>query len=149
MTGVVHPVHRNSLKKLIRQAEVHMSSEDLRKLEVCLNMSDIIYAGIIDGEYACCWGLVPPSMMSDKAYLWLQTTAKVEEHKFLFVRHSQRCVEKMLESYEELVGFCSPENKAAIRWIEWLGGEFKKPFAGRVDFSIRRKAPIELQQVGG
>lgn len=143
MTGIVHAVHRNSLPNLISRAQRHMSEFDLRKLELVLAISDRVYVGFIEGEYVCCWGLVPPSMMSNKAYLWLQTTPRVEEHKFLFVRHSQRCIEEMLKSYEEIVGFCLPENTSAIRWIKWLGGEFKQPAFGRVDFVIRRKAPKE------
>lgn len=143
MNVAIQSVPKVQHQLLLNLTKPKMDSVVWTKLSAVLAVSDEVYVGLIDGEYVCCWGLIPPSMMSDKAYLWLQTTPEIEEYKFLLVRHSQRCVEVMLETYEELVGFCTPENTQAIKWIEWLGGEFKPLAFGRRDFVIRRKAPKE------
>lgn len=133
-------IERANTKRVIEAAPKEvLDAIDKRKLEKCLVVSTHVYLGLVDGEYACCWGLIPPSLMGDKAYLWLHTSALVEQNKFVFVRHSQCCVEKMLEEYHELIGFCVPSNEAAIRWIQWLGGEFQPERMGRKDFVIRKK----------
>lgn len=119
-------------------SHISMTETEAKALNSCLVISSDVFVGLVDGEYACCWGLVPPTLMSDRAYLWLHTSSLVEEHKFLFVRHSQRWMEKALYLYDEIIGFCKPDNAAAIRWVEWLGGEFKRPFGTRADFVIRR-----------
>lgn len=139
MSGAIQAVDRSQIPNLVRLAEPFMDEFDLQKLGVMLTISQSVFVGLVDGQYACCWGLVPPSALSDKAYLWLQTTPLVEERKFLLVRQSQRWMEWALTEYSEIIGFCKPDNALAIRWIKWLGGEFKEPAFGRADFVIRRK----------
>lgn len=139
MTVAISVIDREALRRLIQSSpHVRMEDSEFRMLDACLVISTNVFVGLVDGQYACCWGLVPPTIMSDRAYLWLQTSSLLEEHKFLFVRHSQRWIEDALLLYEEIVGFCRPDNASAIRWIEWLGGEFKRPFGSRADFVIRR-----------
>ena len=29
------------------------------------------YAGFVDDDFICCWGLVPPTFLSNEAYLWM------------------------------------------------------------------------------
>lgn len=140
MTVAIETQDRSATRRVIEAApHVVLDPVEKRKLDGCLAVSTHVYLGLVDGEYACCWGLIPPSIMGDRAYLWLHTSALVEQNKFVFVRHSQRCVEKMLEEYQEIVGFCKPENEAAIRWIKWLGAEFIEPYGTRADFIIKRK----------
>jgi len=43
-------------------------------MEFCLLMSTIMWAGFIRGELACIWGVIPPTLMSNQAYAWLNTT---------------------------------------------------------------------------
>lgn len=96
--------------------------------------------GLIDGLVACIWGLVAPSLLSENAYLWLLTTDIVAEHKFLFVRHSQRYIEDALKFYPKLVGDCMVGDTNAKRWLEWLGAEFGPMIRGRYPFVIQAKA---------
>lgn len=138
MTAAYEACDRSMVRQLVEQSG-YLDEMEQSKLNACLTISHQVFIGLVDGKYACCWGLIPKSLMSDRAYLWLQTTPLVEERKFLFVRHSQRWVEQSLKDYGEIVGFCRPENALAIRWIEWLGGEFQRPFGIRADFVIRRR----------
>lgn len=98
----------------------------------------LIYSAYLDGVVAAAWGLIPPTLLSESAYVWLLTTPLAERHKFLLVRYSQLFVEEMLKKFPELVGDVILPNDRAIRWIKWLGGEFREPQGSRLPFIIRR-----------
>jgi hypothetical protein len=124
--------------KIVRRSPVCNNPEAVRTVTDWWEASDKVWAGMVDGEIACLWGLAPPTFLSTSAYLWLCTTNLVEEHKFLFIRYSQRYVEQMLEIYPEIIGHTATDNLQAIRWIRWLGGEYAPPLAGYRAFTIRR-----------
>lgn len=97
------------------------------------------WAGMVDDRLVCMWGLIPPTLMSDTAYLWLITTKHLHGHEFLFIRHSQRAVQSMLEEFPEIVGHTLIENRRAIQWLRWLGAEFGEPINNTAyPFTIRR-----------
>lgn len=108
-------------------------------LRACLLRSVEVRYGIVDGKVACVWGLIPPTLLSTSAWLWLDTTEIVAEHKFLFVRYSQRYVEEALKTYPKLIGDCIVGNWSGRRWLEWLGAEFSPAIGGRWPFVIRAK----------
>jgi hypothetical protein len=108
-------------------------------LDQLLIRSTVRHIGLVDGEVAAIWGLVPQSLLSNQAYLWLLTTDLAIEHRFLLVRYSQMFVEQALKHYERLVGHCEAGNYSAKRWIRWLGGEFGKADGKKVPFVIKRK----------
>jgi hypothetical protein len=127
----------------IRQVLARSSVADLPEAEKimqqCLHRSVEIRYGFIDGEIACAWGLIPPTILSSVAYLWLLTTDVVAEHKFLFIRHSQRYIEEALKEFPIIVGDAIVGNDPAIRWLKWLGAEFLQPDGQRIPFVIRAK----------
>lgn len=102
-------------------------------------VSQDLFVGNYAGEIACVWGLVPPTLLSTRAYLWLYCTPLVDEHKFLFIRQSQLAVEKMLEKYDTIVGHTTAGNELAIRWLKWLGATFSPSDGKKLDFTIRKK----------
>lgn len=97
------------------------------------------YVGMVDGLIVCVYGIVSPSLLSDRAYLWMLTTDEVDEHRFLFIRHSQRVVESVLEKYSYIIGDTSIGDKKSLRWLKWLGAEFGFPQEGTLPFTITRK----------
>jgi hypothetical protein len=103
-----------------------------------LNNSSHIWAGVDDDKILATWGVIPPTLLSDRAYLWMFHTPHLQEHIFVFVRHSQRVVQEALEFYPILVGHAVIGNTRAIRWLKWLGAEFGKPINDKVlPFEIR------------
>lgn len=104
-----------------------------------LTLSTHAWIGFVDEDVACVWGLIPPTMMSDQAYLWLHVTDKLKGHEFNLIRHSQRMIEHMLNEFPVIVGFVEVGNDKAQRWITWLGAEFDFPQGHRIPFVIRRK----------
>ena len=109
-------------------------------LDTLLIRSTVRHIGMVDGEVAAMWGLVPQSLLSNQAYLWLLTTDLAQEHKFLLVRYSQMFVESALKHYATIVGHCEAGNIPAKRWIRWLGGEFGAGDGKKVPFVIKRKS---------
>ena len=109
------------------------------KLKRWLRTSEQVWLGMVDDKVACIWGLAPGSSISNRAYLWLLTTDIVTEHKFLFVRYSQRYVEEMLKQYPVLYGEAEINNEPAKRWLKWLGARFGEPNGRFIPFEIKRK----------
>lgn len=101
--------------------------------------SSRVWLGYEGDKVLACWGLKAPSLLSDRAYLWLFTTEDLHEHVFIFVRYSQRAVADMLREYRVLWGHTLADNTRAIRWLQWLGAEFSAPIGRVMPFEIRAK----------
>lgn len=130
------PLNLKSVIKSTEFADVPGADEVLNE---CLYRSSVRYVGYVDDKPACVWGLIPRSLLSNQAYLWLLTTDIAVEHKFLLVRYSQRFVEDALKTYECLYGHVEAGNFRAKRWLKWLGAEFGKADGKKVDFKIVRR----------
>lgn len=126
-------------KRLRDRVYGHMIPADQSTMDTCLKFTRHLWAGSVDDQIACIWGLIPPTLMSSQAYLWLYTTELVNDHIFVFVRYSQRAIEEMLKEYPTIVGHCEIDNARAIRWVKWLGGTFNEPVGRGLPFMILRK----------
>jgi hypothetical protein len=113
-----------------------LGGSDYTTMSNCLMLSDLYWVGTIEGKIACIFGLAPPSLLSNSAYLWLYSTELVDGHKFIFARHSQRVMEDLLKVYPRIVGHCDPKSWRSIRWVKWLGGKFMEPDGRRIPFVI-------------
>lgn len=140
MTVSVGPIDKDEVRRLIySDGASTLSSNDIRALDHCLMMTSQMWVGSVDRVMLCAWGLIPPTLMSDQAYLWLYTTEKVQDYLFVFVRHSQRAVEAMLKEYPTIVGHASVDNERGIRWLKWLGAVFGDPQGKAIPFMIKAK----------
>lgn len=113
-----------------------LTDAQARSLDGCLGPTSNLWIGFVSGRPVCAWGLVPPTMLSDRAYLWLYASPLVDEYKFLFVRYSQRVVEDLRKHFPVIHGVCEITNPRAIRWLRWLGANFSDPTDGHVPFTI-------------
>lgn len=132
------------MKVAIRHDEVDITQlllkpEDEEALRQCIRMSAECWTGLVNGEVICTWGVVPPTLMSNQAYLWLYTTERVKDHQFVLVRHSQREIEKLLQKYDSIIGCCATDAKQSRRWLEWLGATFGFSDGKFIAFEIRKK----------
>lgn len=139
MTTVMQVPHADIRQLIQRSNYIKLSETEDRTMTHCLMLSHEVWVGMIGQEIACIWGVAPPSLMSDQAYMWLFTTKLVEEHQFAFVRHSQIEMKKLLERYSMIVGHSHVNADRSIRWLKWLGAVFGKPEGLRVPFVIRKK----------
>jgi len=101
--------------------------------------SSRVWVGYDEEKILACWGVQPPSLLSERAYLWLYTTPDLAGHEFMFIRHSQRAVADMLTEFTSLYGVTLADNHHAIRWLQWLGAEFSPIHRGVTSFEIRAK----------
>ncbi len=96
-----------------------------------------VWVGYVDGHFVCCWGLIPPSFLSDQAYIWMWAHKNLP-HQLVFIRHSQIQVKKFLSRYNSITGHCKINNVSAQRWLKWLGAKFDEPHEGTRTFIIER-----------
>lgn len=140
MTALIELADKAKTKQLIFEAKGGiLTDEESETLEQYLTFSAKLYMGSISGKLCCAWGLIPPSLLSDQAYLWLFSTDAVEEHKFIFVRNSQRAVEDMLKIWPLITGYCETGNDRSQRWLRWLGATFGHPTTKMIPFEIRKR----------
>jgi len=100
--------------------------------------SSRVWLGADDSKVMAIWGLIPPTLMSDTAYLWLFTTAHLAGHEFMFIRHSKRAIEAALQEFPTIVGHCEVTNLRAQQWLRWLGASFGDPVFNKVlPFTIK------------
>lgn len=113
-----------------------------RRMNECLKTSSVVWLGLADGKIACVWGVALPTIMSNRAYLWLWTSDIVKEHPFVFIRRAQIIVEKLLEEYEYVMGVVDvnePGSASSVRWLKLLGARFSEPTEkGLIPFRIRK-----------
>lgn len=141
MSAKIIAANKAETKRLIFESKGGiLTPEESATLEEYLMFSIYLQTGSIDGKFCCAWGLVPPTLLADKAYLWMYSTDEVEQHKFLFVRKSQIAVEEMLKHYPILVGCCETGKTRSVRWLRWLGARFFEPVDPRyLPFEIRKR----------
>lgn len=113
-----------------------LNDRDIMLFQRC-QVLGTIYSGFIDDQFVCCWGLIPPTFISNQAYLWMWNKEPME-HPFVLIRQSQIQVQEMLKYWNRIVGHCQIEARSARRWLRWLGAEFGGPSNGLIPFVIRR-----------
>lgn len=116
-----------------------LTTGDKAIFEQHLLMTTSLWTGFYNNVFVCVWGLIPPTLMSEQAYLWLYTTEAIKSHEFLFIRHSQIAVEEMLKEYPVITGITTVGLTQTIRWLRWLGATFGEPNGRALPFVIRKK----------
>lgn len=140
MTTSIAPIGKQQITELISGLHSGRLSEiEIEKFNRYVFISAKVWGGSVDGKLVCLWGLIPPTMLSEQAYLWLHVTEAAREHQFILVRRSQIELRKMLEEYPRIVGHCLAEASDSIRWLRWLGATFGEPDGVLVPFVIRAK----------
>src|SRR5215475_5872175 len=116
-----------------------LSVADKKTMNDCAKSSAEMWIGMVDGVAACVWGVTLPSLLSDRAYLWLWTNDEiVKGHPFVFIRRAQIIIKQLLEEYEAVVGVCELEKNDGVRWLKLLGAKFMEPENGLLPFIIKR-----------
>lgn len=125
-----------------------MSSIDQETMHRIMTNSSRVWLGADEDKIIASWGLVPPTLMSDVAYLWLYTTPHLQHYVFTFIRHSQRAVEEMLREFPTIVGHTRYDNHRALQWLRWLGAKYGDPQGDFLPFTIEAsqwQQPVSAQ----
>ena len=138
MSTEIHRLSHSDAWELIYPDHIScLTSIEQETMQRAMSNSSRIWVGEIDARIVAVWGLIPPTLMSDTAYLWLFTTPHFTEHTFLFIRHSQRAVQQMLAEFPTIVGHGKVGASRSLRWLRWLGAEFSAPQGQFLPFTIR------------
>lgn len=136
----VKTARRRDLEQMC--AELGLNNIDTEQMHRWFYNSNEVWAGFYQDQLACLYGVLSPSLFSETAYLWLTTNELVKDHPFLFVRHSQMIVKKLLENHKLIVGHVSAKHKHSIRWLEWLGVKLMR------DEIVNDLIPFRLKRSG-
>jgi hypothetical protein len=138
MSIVIKTTEDESLSDLIKaSSDVKLTLNEEAMITLCQKLSYTTWVGYHDSDLVCAWGIIPPSVLSNRVYLWLHTTPKIKECQFVFVRRSQIFIEELLKEYESIVGHVKADAPRSQRWLKWLGAEFSMPKNGMIPFRIR------------
>lgn len=126
---------------LYEQSNLELKRHEQEIFNRCFLTSTELWVGFNNDQLVCIWGLVPPTLLADYAYLWLYTTPMLEGNEFFFVRHSQRVMEDMLTRYPIIVGHTKGDVPGQLRWLSWLGARFgeRDESNGLIPFQIRKR----------
>lgn len=129
------------LKKLIAR-DFSLDARQQKIMDDCLRESFDIWTGLYDDVVGCVYGVIHPTMLSNRAYFWLFTNDKmVLEHQFTFIRGSQIVIQELLTRYDSIHGEVETKYPRAKRWLGWLGAKFthREELNAPLQFEIRRK----------
>lgn len=132
MTVAIAVASKATVRQLIS------ASNDVEILDRCLGVTQDLWVGWHNDAPVFAWGLIPPTLLSSSAYLWMISIDEAEEHQFVLVRHSQIAMKQMLERYETIIGHCEASAIRSIRWLKWLGAIFGPSDGTLVQFTIRK-----------
>ena len=135
----IFPVDKIDAENFIKLTAYANTPGADKSLTEHVRVSSHSWVGLADGDIACVWGLIPGSLISDRAYLWVLVTKKVEEAPFLFVMSSRAVMKEMMERHQVLYGMCEVEKPDSIRWLKLLGAKFGERKGNSLPFEIRRK----------
>lgn len=108
----------------------------------CCRRSTALWFGLIDSKVACVWGVALPTLLSNRAYLWLWTSDVIKGHPFVLVRRAQMVIRELLDEFEVVVGvvdLSEPGADSSIRWLKLLKAKFGESSKGLLPFEIREK----------
>lgn len=123
----------------------HNRTTPLEALKSSAARSAFTWTFMCNGKPCAVFGLVPDSLLSSKACIWLLGTDQINRCKLSYFKACRRMVARILQHYPVLYNYVDAEYKAAHKWLEALGAEFlsEEPYgvAGEVFkfFVIRRK----------
>ena len=117
MNGELKPISVQDMVNLLT-----LPKEHLNVMVEWAKKSDPLLAGMWGEDLVCLVGFIPPTMLSDTAYVWMHSTDLALEHPIALGRFARRFIKAALERYPRLVGDCL--NETSKRWLESLGAKF-------------------------
>lgn len=90
-----------------------------------MEVSDWTGTCLIDEVPVCMFGVAAVDILAGMGQPWLVTSNAVARHERMFLRRCRAVVDAMLRSYPRLTNIVHDDNVRAIKWLRWLGFEFK------------------------
>lgn len=121
-----------SVEKITAVPELEFRLEDMRECELggfsvggaaklSLDKSLSSYKVVYEGDVVALWGFAPTSLLGNTAWVWMLSTPHVEQCKHIFAAGSREVMNRLLETYPNLLVNVDPAYGRALRWLRWLG----------------------------
>lgn len=102
-------------------------SEPLDALVRAVRVSSEAWAGVVDGETICLFGVAPVSVLGGLGSPWMLGTSGVDRNAMMFLRRCRAVVSGWRTVYPTLENVVDERNRAAHRWLRWLGFTLEAP----------------------
>lgn len=112
---------------------VGLTSQDSKTMKEFFNQSEEISAGRINGELICLWGMIPASLLSDKAYIWSYAFPAVARHPKTFLKVAKGIIAQYLKAYPILICHCAQK----VTFVKHIGGELVHDFGPYSTYIIK------------
>lgn len=140
----VQPVHRAEVTFRPATAEdcrfvaAHLREADRREvlasgfrsslaaLETSFHGSDVVFAGLIDGEVSMIFGVGAP-IFADAGTVWALGTDNLTRHPREMLIHGRAKVRELLEQFPAMENYCDARYTAAHRWLKRIGFTLSGP----------------------
>ncbi len=86
--------------------------------------SNHTYAGLVNNDVLCVFGVGKASFLSDTGYPWMLSSKLVDGHMRAWAKGSKAAFEGMTQSgVKRLENYVDARYTVAVRWLAWLGFE--------------------------
>jgi len=134
MNGELFSITPQKMMDLIlHHIPARLSDEELEQTYTAARLSEPLVVLMFEGKPLCFYGLVPQTLFSDIAHLWMLTINP--RGRTMFARHSKKEMSRLLNAYPTIFGYCT--TASAVRWLRWLGASFTQ-VGDAYRFEIRR-----------
>lgn len=114
-------------------ADLSFTPEEGHTMAQFFSDSEEVSAGRIDGQLICLWGMIPASLLSDKAYIWSYAFPAVTKYPKTFLKVAKIIITQYLKAYPTLICHCTQK----ITFIKHIGGELVHDFGPYSTYIIR------------
>lgn len=84
------------------------------------------YTVLKNGEVLAMFGVVSTRHNEKHGSVWMLSSEKLDEDWYYFSKRTKKWVKYFLSDYEYVYNYITKEHKTNIKWLKWLGFEFKK-----------------------
>lgn len=121
------PAIMKDLRSFEKRSVEMLNMNPVFQLQTEIKESLYCFAGTVDGKVGVIWGIKQPTLLSGNAHLWAITTNLVDEHPFVFLRHSREFIKKVQTQYASLEGYVLNDYERSKKWLRWLGFSIAPP----------------------
>lgn len=93
----------------------------LEALKLSLKHSTVCRAGKADDDILCMFGVVPHTLVSNHAAIWMLSTDFLPKHAVKFLRECNNEITSISDCYDMVENWVDTRNSIAIKWLKWLG----------------------------
>lgn len=120
---IAENLKQNNRQEVLAAIGDNCLSDIMRSMEA----SDMLGCFKHNGTPLAIYGVIPDTVMGGTGIAWLLFTAEAMNHKVVG-RYTKRGLRAIMAKYERVYNWVDTGNKDIIRWLKWLGAEFKGPF---------------------